>query len=41
MEVLQQCAESTGGKETLAHAAKISSGGTPIIIIAKEDTFPF
>ena len=41
MEVLQQCAESTGGKETLAHAAKISSGGPPVIMIAEEDTFTF
>ena len=41
MEVLQQCAESTGGKETLAHAAKISSGGPPVIMIAEEDTFAF
>jgi uncharacterized protein (TIGR02118 family) len=41
MEVLQQCAESAGGKETLAHAAKISSGGPPVIMIAEEDTFTF
>ena len=41
MEALQQCAESAGGKETLAHAAKISSGGPPVIMIAEEDTFTF
>ena len=41
MEVLQQCAESAGGKETLANAAKISSGGPPVIMIAEEDTFTF
>src|ERR1700686_2710382 len=41
MEVLQQCAESAGGKETLAHAAKISSGGPPLVMIAEEDTFIF
>jgi uncharacterized protein (TIGR02118 family) len=41
MEVLQQCAASAGGKETLAHAAKISSGGPPVIMIAEEDTFTF
>ena len=41
MEVLQQCAESDGGKETLAHAAKISSGGPPVFMIAEEDTFTF
>jgi len=32
-------AESAGGKETLARAAKISSGGPPVIMIAEEDTF--
>jgi uncharacterized protein (TIGR02118 family) len=41
IEVLQQCAESAGGIETLAHAAKISSGGPPVIMIAEEDTFAF
>jgi uncharacterized protein (TIGR02118 family) len=41
MEVLQQCAESAGGKATLAHAVKISSGGPPVIMIAAEDTFTF
>ena len=41
IEVLQQCAESAGGKETLAHAVKISSGGHPVVMIAEEDTFTF
>lgn len=41
MEALQKCAESTGGKETLANAVKISSGGPPVIMIAEEDTFTF
>jgi uncharacterized protein (TIGR02118 family) len=41
MEALQQCAASAGGKETLAHAVKISSGGPPVIMIAEEDTFTF
>ena|ERR1700730_2300356 len=41
MEVLQQCYESAGGKETLAHATKSSSGGPPVIMIAEEDTFTF
>jgi uncharacterized protein (TIGR02118 family) len=41
MEALQGCAESAGGKETLAHAVKISSGGPPVIMIAEEDTFTF
>jgi uncharacterized protein (TIGR02118 family) len=41
MEALQQCAESTGGKETLAHAVRISSGGPPVIMIAEEEVFNF
>jgi uncharacterized protein (TIGR02118 family) len=41
MDVLKQCADSDGGKETLAHALKISSGGPPAIMIAEEDTFTF
>ena len=41
MEALQRCAESDGGKETLAHAAQISSGGPPVVMIAEEDTFSF
>ena len=41
VEALQQCAESAGGKETLAHAVKISSGGPPVVMIAEEDTFAF
>jgi uncharacterized protein (TIGR02118 family) len=41
MEALQACAASEGGKETLAHAASISSGGAPIFLIAEEETFAF
>jgi len=41
MEALQKCAESAGGKQTLANAVKISSGGPPVIMIAEEDTFAF
>ena len=41
MEALQRCAESAAGKETLAHAVKISSGGPPTVMIAEEDTFTF
>jgi uncharacterized protein (TIGR02118 family) len=41
MTALQTCALSPGGKETLANAAKISSGGPPVIMIAEEDTFTF
>ena len=41
MKVLEECASSAGGKETLANAVKISSGGPPVIMIAEEDTFTF
>jgi uncharacterized protein (TIGR02118 family) len=41
MKVLEECAESAGGKETLANAVKISSGGPPLFLIAEEDTFTF
>jgi uncharacterized protein (TIGR02118 family) len=41
LEALQRCAESTGGKETLANAVKISSGGPPVIMVAEEESFTF
>jgi uncharacterized protein (TIGR02118 family) len=41
MEALQACAASPGGKETIGHAAKISSGGPPVIMVAEEETFTF
>jgi uncharacterized protein (TIGR02118 family) len=41
MKALEDCAASAGGKETLANAVKISSGGPPVIMIAEEDSFTF
>ena len=41
MEALQACAASEGGKETLAHAAKISSGGPPVLLVAEEQVLTF
>jgi len=41
MQALQECAASEGGKQTVAHAVSISSGGAPIFLIAEEDTFTF
>src|SRR5271169_3912963 len=41
MQALQACAASDGGKEVLAHAVKISSGGPPIFLVAEEETFAF
>jgi uncharacterized protein (TIGR02118 family) len=41
MEALEVCAASQGGRETLAHAMSISSGGAPIFLVAEEETFVF
>jgi uncharacterized protein (TIGR02118 family) len=41
MEALQTCATSQGAKETLAHAVSISTGGSPIFLVAEEETFTF
>ncbi|MBZ5531541.1 MAG: EthD family reductase [Acidobacteriia bacterium] len=41
MEALQACAASAGGKETIGHAAKISSGGPPVVMVAEEESFTF
>lgn len=41
IEALQACAASEGGKQTLAHAVSISSGGSPIFLVAEEEVFTF
>jgi uncharacterized protein (TIGR02118 family) len=41
MAALQACAASEGGKQTINHAASISSGGPPVIMIAEEESFSF
>ena len=41
LKVLEECAASAGGRETLANALKISSGGPPVIMIALEESFTF
>jgi uncharacterized protein (TIGR02118 family) len=41
MDALQACAASDGGKETIANAVAISSGGVPIFLVAEEETFMF
>jgi len=33
LDALKSCATSAGGKEALAHAASISSGGAPTIVV--------
>ena len=41
LAALEECAASEGGKLTIAHALSISSGGTPTIFIAEEETLVF
>ena len=41
MRALEACAVSEGGKQTLANAAAISSGGAPVFLVAEEETFEF
>jgi uncharacterized protein (TIGR02118 family) len=41
MEALKQCAASEGGKQTIANAVSISSGGAPVFLVAEEETFVF
>jgi uncharacterized protein (TIGR02118 family) len=37
LDGLQACAASTGGKEALAHAASISTGGMPVVLVLTDD----
>jgi uncharacterized protein (TIGR02118 family) len=37
LEALQACAASQGGKEALAHAASISTGGPPAVLVITDD----
>jgi uncharacterized protein (TIGR02118 family) len=37
LATLQACAASQGGQEALAHAASISSGGSPTILVTTDD----
>jgi len=41
MQALEACAASEGGKQALARAVKISSGGVPIFVVAEEETLTF
>ena len=41
IETLEACAASEGGKQTVAHAVSISSGGAPVFLIAEEQTLTF
>jgi len=37
LEALQACAASPGAKEALAHAASISTGGPPVVMVVTDD----
>jgi uncharacterized protein (TIGR02118 family) len=37
LETLQACADSKGGQEALRHAASISTGGAPVLVIVTDD----
>jgi len=37
LSALKECVDSTGGKEALAHAASISTGGQPTVLIVTDD----
>ena len=41
MQALEDCLSSPGGQETAAHAVEISSGGTPLFLIAEIEIFDF
>ena len=41
MQILKACAASEGGKQVLANAKSISTGGPPVILIAEEEAFSF
>jgi uncharacterized protein (TIGR02118 family) len=40
-KALEACAASKDAQDTLAHAAKISTGGKPIVLIGEEEVFNF
>jgi uncharacterized protein (TIGR02118 family) len=37
LEALQKCAASSGAKEALDHAASISTGGAPVVMVVTDD----
>ena len=41
MDDLKKCVDSEGGQEVIAHATRISTGGTPILLICEEESFVF
>jgi uncharacterized protein (TIGR02118 family) len=41
MDELNKCIESDGGKEVIAHAQEISTGGAPLFLICEEEAFVY
>jgi uncharacterized protein (TIGR02118 family) len=41
MDALQTCMESDAGKEVIAHAQNISSGGPPLVLFCEEEAFVY
>ena len=41
LEALTKALESEGGKQVMEHAAKLSTGGTPIVLICEEEAFMY
>jgi uncharacterized protein (TIGR02118 family) len=41
MQKLEACAASAEGREVLAHAVTISTGGPPLVLVAEEEAFTF
>ncbi len=37
LEALQACAASAGAREALTHAASISTGGSPLVLVTTDD----
>jgi hypothetical protein len=41
MADLQTCMDSDAGKEVIAHAQSISSGGQPLVLFCEEEAFVY
>jgi len=41
LEDLNKAAESDGGKQVIAHAIQISTGGPPIMLVCTDETFVY
>ena len=41
LDDLNKAAESDSGKQVIAHAVKISTGGPPIILVCTDETFVY